>query len=67
MVYFPAMQQPFDPGLTQSYSGRLRRMVNRDGSFNVHRRGGSLRDLHRTRAAMFKGPDESRKCTCADS
>jgi inward rectifier potassium channel len=40
------MQQPFDPGLTQSYSGRLRRMVNRDGSFNVHRRGRRLQDLH---------------------
>jgi inward rectifier potassium channel len=40
------MQQPFDPGLTQSYSGRLRRMVNQDGSFNVHRRGRRLQDLH---------------------
>jgi inward rectifier potassium channel len=40
------MQQPFDPGLTQSYSGRLRRMVNRDGSFNVRRRGRRLQDLH---------------------
>jgi len=40
------MQQPFDPGLTQSYSGRLRRMVNHDGSFNVQRRGRRLQDLH---------------------
>jgi hypothetical protein len=40
------MQRPFDPGLTQSYSGRLRRMVNRDGSFNVHRRDRRLQDLH---------------------
>jgi len=40
------MQQPFDPGLTQSYGGRLRRIVNRDGSFNVHRRGRRLQDLH---------------------
>jgi len=40
------MQQPFDPGLTQRYGGRLRRIVNRDGSFNVHRRGRRLQDLH---------------------
>ncbi len=40
------MQQPFDPGLTQSYSGRLRRVVNRDGSFNVRRRGRRIQDLH---------------------
>jgi len=40
------MPQPFDPGLTQRYGGRLRRIVNRDGSFNVHRRGRRLADLH---------------------
>ncbi|HET6452382.1 MAG TPA: ion channel [Spirochaetia bacterium] len=40
------MQQSFDPGLTQAYGGRLRRMVNRDGSFNVRRRGRHLQDLH---------------------
>ena len=39
-------QQPFDPGITQSYDGRVRRIVNRDGSFNVRRRGTRLRDLH---------------------
>jgi inward rectifier potassium channel len=39
-------KQPFDPGLTQSYDGRLVRIVNRDGSFNVHRRGTRLRDFH---------------------
>ena len=39
-------QQPFDPGITQSYSGSLRRIVNKDGSFNVHRRGTRLRDFH---------------------
>ena len=46
MSTFQQMQQPFDPGLTQSYGGRLRRIVNRDGSFNVHRRGRRLQDLH---------------------
>ena len=39
-------QQPFDPGITQSYGGRLRRIVNKDGSFNVHRHGTRLRDFH---------------------
>jgi len=34
----------FDPGLTQRYTGRLRRAINKDGSFNVVRRGVSLRD-----------------------
>ncbi len=41
------MQKPtFDPGLTQQYSGVLRRSINKDGSFNVSRRGGSWRDFH---------------------
>ena len=41
------MQQPsFDPGLTQQVTGALRRAINRDGSFNVQRRGGSWRDAH---------------------
>ncbi len=39
-------QQPFDPGITQSFDGRIRRIVNRDGTFNVHRRGARLRDFH---------------------
>ena len=39
-------KQPFDPGLTQSYGGRLVRIVNKDGSFNVHRRGTRLQDFH---------------------
>jgi inward rectifier potassium channel len=39
-------QQPFDPGITQSYDGRVRRIVNRDGSFNVRRRGRRLQDFH---------------------
>src|SRR5208337_87266 len=38
--------QPFDPGFTQSYAGSLRRVVNKDGTFNVRRTGGSLRNFH---------------------
>jgi inward rectifier potassium channel len=44
--YFPMKSQPFDPGITQSYDGRLRRIVNRDGTFNVRRVGRRLQDLH---------------------
>ena len=41
------MQKPgFDPGLTQQYSGRVRRVIERDGSLNVSRRGGHWRDFH---------------------
>jgi inward rectifier potassium channel len=41
------MQKPmYDPGLTQQYTGPLRRSINEDGSFNVRRRGGSWRDVH---------------------
>jgi len=41
------MHQPtFDPGLTQQYSGRLRRAINQDGSFNVRRRGFDWHDIH---------------------
>jgi inward rectifier potassium channel len=36
----------FDPGLTQQYTGVLRRAINRDGSFNVERRGTGWRDIH---------------------
>src|ERR1035437_14364 len=36
----------FDPGLTQQYTGILRRAINKDGSFNVSRRGTSWRDIH---------------------
>ena len=36
----------FDPGLTQQYTGILRRTINRDGSFNVARRGEVWRDIH---------------------
>ena len=41
------MQKPtFDPGLTQQVTGKLRRAINDDGSFNVHRRGVSWKDIH---------------------
>ena len=41
------MQKPsFDPGLTQQVTGVLRRSINKDGSFNVYRRGGTWRDFH---------------------
>jgi len=41
------MDKPtFDPGLTQQFSAPLRRIINKDGSFNVHRRGITWRDVH---------------------
>jgi len=41
------MNQPtFDPGLTRQFTGVLRRSINKDGSFNVQRRGGTWRDFH---------------------
>jgi len=41
------MQNPtFDPGLTQKFTAPLRRAINKDGSFNVHRRGTSWRDAN---------------------
>lgn len=41
------MRQPgFDPGLTEKFAGRVRRIVNQDGSFNVRRNGTTLRDFH---------------------
>ena len=40
------MHKPtFDPGLTTRYTGSLRRAINKDGSFNVHRRGVTWRDI----------------------
>jgi inward rectifier potassium channel len=36
----------FDPGFTKTYTGPLRRAINRDGSFNVTRRGARIHDLH---------------------
>ncbi len=41
------MRKPtFDPGLTQQYSGDLRRVINPDGSFNVQRKGTDWRDVN---------------------
>lgn len=41
------MQKPeFDPGLTRQYGAQLRRAVNKDGSYNVRRRGVSWRAYH---------------------
>lgn len=36
----------FDPGLTQQVIAPLRRIINKDGSFNVRRRGTTWRDFH---------------------
>jgi inward rectifier potassium channel len=36
----------FDPGLTQKFNAPLRRAINKDGSFNVHRRGTTWHDFH---------------------
>src|SRR5262245_28620266 len=45
--YSSDMEQPsFDPGLTQKFSGRLRRFINKDGSFNVRRLGATWRATH---------------------
>lgn len=35
----PPAPPSFDPGLTQQYTGPLLRAINKDGSFNVRRRG----------------------------
>ncbi len=41
------MEHPtFDPGLTQQFTAPLRRVINKDGSFNVVRRGTTWRHLH---------------------
>lgn len=41
------MERPsFDPGLTEKFTGPTRRTINKDGSFNVRRRGTSWRDFH---------------------
>jgi len=36
----------FDPGLTQKYTGNVRRVINKDGTFNVRRRGATWHDFH---------------------
>lgn len=41
------MEKPqFDPGLTQQYTGVLKRAINRSGQFNVRRTGTGWRDWH---------------------
>jgi inward rectifier potassium channel len=41
------MQHPsFDPGITEQALGPLRRIINKDGQFNVRRRGTTWRDFH---------------------
>jgi inward rectifier potassium channel len=41
------MQKPsFDPGLTQQFTGPFRRVINKDGSFNVRRQGTTWHDYH---------------------
>ncbi len=36
----------FDPGLTQQYTATLRRAINKDGHFNIRRRGITWHDFH---------------------
>jgi inward rectifier potassium channel len=36
----------FDPGLTQQFTGNVRRIIDKDGSFNVRRRGANWHDVH---------------------
>jgi inward rectifier potassium channel len=36
----------FDPGLTQQFTGKVRRIIAKDGSFIVRRRGGNWHDVH---------------------
>ena len=46
-VRFELMRKPgFDPGLTQQFTGNVRRIIEKDGSFNVRRRGGTWHDVH---------------------
>ncbi|MGH9619009.1 MAG: ion channel [Bryobacteraceae bacterium] len=41
------MEKPaFDPGLTQQYTGTLKRALNPNGQFNVRRTGATWRDAH---------------------
>jgi len=39
-------QQSFDPGLSQKFTGNIRRVINKDGSFNVKRIGLGLQNFH---------------------
>jgi inward rectifier potassium channel len=40
------LKPAYDPGLTQKYTGTLRRAINKNGRFNVRRTGGTWRDFH---------------------
>jgi inward rectifier potassium channel len=41
------MRKPaFDPGLTQQFTAPFRRVINKDGSFNIRRTGTTWRDIH---------------------
>jgi inward rectifier potassium channel len=41
------MEKPgFDPGLTQQFTAPFRRVINKDGTFNVRRKGATWRDVH---------------------
>ena len=41
------MHKPaFDPGITEKFTGPVRRVINKDGSFNVVRRGANWHDVH---------------------
>lgn len=40
------LKPAFDPGLTREFSAPLRRAVNKDGSFNVHRAGADWSAFH---------------------
>ena len=41
------MQRPsYDPGLTTQFTAPYRRVINEDGTFNVHRQGTTWRDFH---------------------
>jgi inward rectifier potassium channel len=39
-------QTTFDPGLTQKYSGSIRRIIDKNGEFNVKRKGMNWRDVN---------------------
>jgi inward rectifier potassium channel len=41
-----AREESFDPGLTQKFEGRIRRTINKDGSFNVRKIGTKMRDAN---------------------
>jgi inward rectifier potassium channel len=41
------MNQPsFDPGLSQRYTGKISRTINKDGTFNVFRKGIGIRNVN---------------------